>query len=86
MNAYELPLNILNFRFMKAFVGGEHAHWPIKAQQPKTQKLAYWKPVLSTRKETSSTPSIETHLAVVRGLPTKKFECVNEKSSTEHRS
>ena len=29
-------------------------------------------------------PSIETHLAVVRGLPTKKFqtECVNEKSST----
>ena len=34
------------------------------------------------------TPSIETHLAVVRGLPTKKFlpECVNEKSSTERRS
>ena len=33
-------------------------------------------------------PSIETHLAVVRGLPTKKFlpECVNEKSSTERRS
>ena len=29
-------------------------------------------------------PSIETHFAVVRGLPTKKFqtECVNEKSST----
>ena len=35
-----------------------------------------------------SSPSIETHLAVVRGLPTKKFlpECVNEKSSTERRS
>ena len=33
-------------------------------------------------------PSIETHLAVVRELPTKKFlpECVNEKSSTERRS
>ena len=33
-------------------------------------------------------PSIETHLAVVRGLPTKKFlpECVNEKSSTERRN
>ena len=31
---------------------------------------------------------IETHLAVVRGLPTEKFllECVNEKSSTERRS
>ena len=38
--------------------------------------------------QTMSTPSIETHLAMVRGLPTKKFlpECVNEKSSTEHRS
>ena len=36
----------------------------------------------------SNTPSIETHLAVVRGFPTKKFqtECVNEKSSTERRS
>ena len=33
-------------------------------------------------------PSIETHLAVVRGLPTKKFllKCVNEKSSTERRN
>ena len=33
-------------------------------------------------------PSIETHLAVVRELPTKKFrsECVNEKSSTERHS
>ena len=33
-------------------------------------------------------PSIETHLAVVRGLPTKTFlpECVNEKSKTERRS
>ena len=33
-------------------------------------------------------PSIETHLAVMMGLPTKKFrpECVNEKSSTERRS
>ena len=33
-------------------------------------------------------PLIETHLAVVRGLPTKKSlqECVNEKSSTERRS
>ena len=32
--------------------------------------------------------SIETHLAVVRGLLTKRFlqECVNEKSSTERRS
>ena len=32
----------------------------------------YWK----------NTPSIETHLAVVRGLPTKKFlpKCVNEKT------
>ena len=31
---------------------------------------------------------VETHLAVVRGLPTKKFlpEFVNEKSSTERRS
>ena len=35
-----------------------------------------------------TTPSIETHLAVVRELPTKKFlpECVNEKSSNERRS
>ena len=34
------------------------------------------------------TPSIETHLAVVRGLPTKTFlpKCVNEKISTERRS
>ena len=33
-------------------------------------------------------PSIETHLAVVRGLPTKKFlpKCINEKRSTERRS
>ena len=33
-------------------------------------------------------PSIETHLAVVRELPTKKClpDCVNEKSSTERRS
>ena len=33
-------------------------------------------------------PSIETHLAMMRGLPTKKFqpECVNQKSSTERRS
>ena len=33
-------------------------------------------------------PSIETHLAVVRGLSTNKFqtECFNEKSSTERRS
>ena len=32
-----------------------------------------------------SSPLIETHLAVVRGLPTKKFlpECVNEKSSAK---
>ena len=36
----------------------------------------------------SISPSIETHLAVVRGFPTKKFlpECVNEKSSTERPS
>ena len=35
----------------------------------------------------SSTPSIETHLAVVRGLPTKKFQpkCVSKKSSSERR-
>ena len=33
----------------------------------------------------STTSSIETHLAVARGLPTKKFllKCVNEKSSAE---
>ena len=33
-------------------------------------------------------PSIETHLAVVRGLPGKKFqtESVNEKRSAERRS
>ena len=33
-------------------------------------------------------PSIETHLAVVTGLPTKKFlpKYINEKSSTERRS
>ena len=37
---------------------------------------------------TDISPSIETHLAVVRGLPTKKFqtEYVNEKSSTKRRS
>ena len=42
----------------------------------------------AARGNTSTTPSIETHLAVVRGLPTKKFqtEYVNEKSSTERRS
>ena len=36
----------------------------------------------------SCTPSIETHLAVVRRLPIKKFlpKCINEKSSTEHHS
>ena len=35
----------------------------------------------------SATPSIETHLAVVRGLSTKKFlhKCVNKKSSSERR-
>ena len=35
--------------------------------------------------ESVMSPSIETHLAVVRELPTKKFlpKCVNEKSSTE---
>ena len=40
------------------------------------------------RNFTIHSPSIETHLPVVRGLPTKKFqtECVNEKSSTERRS
>ena len=33
----------------------------------------------------NTTPSIETHLAVVSGIPTKTFlpKCVNEKSSTE---
>ena len=33
-------------------------------------------------------PSIETLLVVVMGLPTKKFlpECVNKKSSTKRRS
>ena len=35
-----------------------------------------------------TTPSIETHLVMVWGPPTKKFlpKCVNEKSSTEHHS
>ena len=35
----------------------------------------------------SATPSIETHLAVVRGLSTNKFlhKCVNKKSSSERR-
>ena len=35
----------------------------------------------------SISPSIETHLAVVRGLPTKKFlpKCVNKKSPSERR-
>ena len=44
--------------------------------------------LLAARSYDRTTPSIETHLAVVRGLPTKKFlpECVNEKSSTERRS
>ena len=34
-----------------------------------------------------TTPSIETHLAMVRGLPAKKFllKCVNKKSSSERR-
>ena len=34
----------------------------------------------------STTSSIETHLALVKGLPTKKFllKSVNKKSSTEH--
>ena len=44
--------------------------------------------IMTYVKYTITTPSIETHLAVVRGLPTKNFlpECVNEKSSTERRS
>ena len=35
-----------------------------------------------------NSPSIETHPAAARGLPTKKFqtECVNKKISTERRS
>ena len=35
----------------------------------------------------ASSPSIKTHLAVVRGFPTKKFQtkCVKENSSTERR-
>ena len=42
----------------------------------------------NTQQVQQYTPSIETHLAVVRGLPTKTFlpECVNEKRSTERRS
>ena len=34
-----------------------------------------------------SSPSIETHLAVVKGFPTKKFlpKCINKKSSPERR-
>ena len=51
-----------------------------------TQDICYLD--LANPKYTVNTPSIETHLAVVRGLPTKKFlpDCVNEKSSTERRS
>ena len=43
---------------------------------------------LTVDRHAISTLSIETHLAVLSGLPTKKFlrEYVNEKSSTERRS
>ena len=57
----------------------------VKTNRMVTTKWAYQR----ERSFTSNySPSIETHLAVVRGLPTKKFqtECINEKSSTERRS
>ena len=45
-------------------------------------------PLYKRRSLRHQSPSIETYLAVVRGLPTKKFlpECVSEKSSTVRHS
>ena len=50
--------------------------------------LALWMVPEVEKEYTATTPSIETHLAMVRGLSTKKFlpKCVNEKSSTERHS
>ena len=58
------------------------------------QPISNWKTVINNIfsnistdiRYASSTPSIETHPAVVRGLP-KKFlpKCVNKKSSSERR-
>ena len=53
-----------------------------------TRGLAYNKRMLrADNRHFTSTSSIETHLVVVRGLPTKKFlpKCVNKKSSLERR-
>ena len=54
----------------------------------KQQMHTNWGPTDPSSITTWFSPSIETRLAVVRGLPTKKFltKCVNEKSSTKRRS
>ena len=53
-----------------------------------TRGLAYNKRILrADNRHVTSTTSIETHLVVVRGFPTKKFvpKCVNKRSSSERR-
>ena len=55
MNPYMLPFNMLNFPLMQTFVlGSMHTALAYKAQRLKMQKLAYWKPALSIRKQKSS--------------------------------
>ena len=46
---------MLNFPLMQTFVlGSMHTGLAYKAQRLKIQKLAYWKPALSIRKQKSS--------------------------------
>ena len=56
MNPYKVPFSMLNFPLMQNFaLGSMRVHWPIyKGQWPKMQKLTYWKPAFSIRKQNSS--------------------------------
>ena len=55
---------------------------------PRNNNLLRLPKANTSRYRTQPLPLDETHLVVVRGLPTKKFQpkCVNEESSTERRS
>ena len=54
MDPYMLPFNMLNFPLMQTFVlRSMHTALAYKAQRLKMQKLAYWKPALSIRKQNS---------------------------------
>ena len=59
----------------------------LKETKHKTSKISQHHEKKPWDRILARSPGIETHLAVVRGIPIKKFlpKCVNEKSLTERR-